>query len=131
MDIVGLGDAITLDDKKVDSALVIVDRHSGWIEAVPVTKQGTTSKVVGTILADRWLEVFGTPSEIISDMGPQFIGGCFKTFCALRGIRRRTSIAYRSQSNGRAERAVQQVLEALRKLHLEDKCPWTTAVREH
>jgi hypothetical protein len=44
MDIVTSGQAKTWEGKKVDSALVIVDRHTGWIDAYHVDKSLTAKQ---------------------------------------------------------------------------------------
>jgi len=67
----------------------------------------------------HWLTVFGVPTSISSDRGPQFTGGWFKAMCALLGIRHAKTVAYHSRSNGRAEVAGRQVFEKIRKIHLE------------
>ena len=64
-----------------------------------------------------WLTVFGIPRAICSDQGPQFTGGWFKAMCSLMGIRHAKSVAYLSQSNGRAEVAGRQLFEKLQKMH--------------
>ena len=51
----------------VDAAIVVVDRHSGWVEAWTVAKKGLTAKLVGRLLADRWFETLGVPVKIDSD----------------------------------------------------------------
>ena len=39
VDVVFMGEDKTWDGKVVDSCLVVVDRHSGWIQAYPVAKK--------------------------------------------------------------------------------------------
>ena len=39
LDIVHMGDDRTHEGKQVDSCLVVVDRHSGWVQAYPVAKK--------------------------------------------------------------------------------------------
>ena len=70
----------------------------------------------------------GIPSVITSDKGPQFVGGWFRGMCAQLGIRQAFSQAYRSQANGRAERAGRQIMEWLRKLNAEKEINWVEAL---
>ena len=49
---------------------------------------------------------FGVAEEISSDGGPQFVSGAFKKFTEDWGVKRRQSLGYNPQSNGRAEVAV-------------------------
>ena len=69
----------------------------------------------------HWLTVFGAPRTICSDRGPQFTGGWFKAMCSLMGIRHAKSVAYLSQSSGRAEVAGRQLFQKLRRIHLTNK----------
>ena len=124
MDIVSLPLAKGADGAMYDGALVIIDRLSGWIEAWPILKKGFTAKKLGCLVAERWMEVFGTPKEVVSDNGPHFTGSWWRTLCAKRGIVRATAIAYRPRSNGAAERAIQTLLDLLRRLHAEERQSW-------
>ena len=123
VDVVSLPTARTWDGNVVDAAIVVVDRHSGWVEAWPVAKKGLTAKVVGRLLADRWFETLGVPVEIVSDNATTFTGQWFATMCAARGIVHAKSVAYKPQSNGRAERAVQSLINLLRRCGGDDGWP--------
>ena len=68
------------------------------------------------------------PAVITSDRGPQFRGQWWRTMCARLGIRMAYSQSYRAQSNGRAERAGQSLIDALRKVHAEEAVPWVEAL---
>ena len=107
-----------------DSLLVCVDRHSGWIIARPCTKVGLTAEKAAHLMLDGGWEVFGVPSVITSDQGPQFAGQWWKTMCARLGIRQAYSQAYRPQSNGRAEVAGKSLINALRKLAAQGLRNW-------
>ena len=124
MDIVSLSESKTPDGHLVDSALVVIDRHSGWVDAYPVLKKGLTAKRVAHLLHERWLPVFGIPTEITTDLGQHFAGSWFRTFCALRGIMHAEAVSYRSETNGRAEQAVGAVLDALRKITNDSGGSW-------
>ena len=73
------------------------------------------------MMIHHWLTVFGVPSTICSDRGPQFTGGWFKAMCSLRGIWHAKTVAYLSRSNGRAEVAGRQLFQELRKIHITNK----------
>ena len=104
-----------------DCVVLCVDRHSGYIVAVPARKKGLLAKEVAIMMVRHWLTVFGIPCTICSDHGPQFTGGWFKATCSLMGIRHAKSVAYLSRSNGRAEVAGRQLFEKLRTIHLAKK----------
>ena len=101
-----------------DCVVLCVDRHSGYVVAVPARKKGLLAKEVAVMMIRHWLTVFDIPRTICSDRGPQFTGGWFKAICSLMGIRHAKSVAYLSRSNGRAEVAGQQLFEKLRKIHI-------------
>ena len=98
IDVVSLPTSKTWDGNAVDAAIVVVDRHSGWIEAWPVAKNRLTSKVVGRILAERWFETLGPPAEIISDNATTFTGQWFANMCAARGLVHARAVAYKPQN---------------------------------
>jgi hypothetical protein len=99
-----------------DMIAVCVDRHSGWIVAIPCKNKGLTgAKVAKGMLTHQW-RPFGIPSIITSDQGSHFASQWFNTMCATLGIRQGFSQAYHHQANGRAEMAGQQILEKLRKM---------------
>ena len=112
------------DGRIFDAFLACIDRHSGWIIARPCKKAGLTTELGAKLILENGWETFGIPSVITSDQGPQFIGQWWRTMCARLGIRMAYSQAYRSQSNGRAERAGQSILSALRKNMAEGKHNW-------
>ena len=128
LDVVHLGEDKTWDGRVVDSCLVVVDRHSGWVDAYPVAKKGLTAKSTALLMYHRWLSTFGLPRTICSDLGAQFKAAWWRTFCALQGVHHARAVSYHSRSNGRAERACGQVLDKLRKLHAAGKCRWTEAL---
>ena len=101
-----------------DCVVLCVDRHSGYVVAVPARKKGLLAKEVAVMIIRHWLTVFDIPRTICSDQGPQFTGGWFKAMCSLMGIRHAKSVAYLSRSNGKAEVAGRQLFEKLRKIHI-------------
>ena len=101
-----------------DCVVLCVDRHSGYVVAVPARKKGLLAKEVAVMMILLWLTVVDIPRTTCSDRGPQFTGGWFKAMCSLMGIRHAESVAYLSRSNGRAEVAGRQLFEKLRKIHI-------------
>ena len=105
-----------------------MDRHSGWVVAVPCLDKGLTGdKVAKAMLMHQW-RPFGIPSLVTSDQGSHFVSAWWQSMCALLGIRQAYSQAYHHASNGRAEIAGQQVMEILRKLHVQVKIFWVEAL---
>ena len=58
-----------------DCVVLCVDRHSGYVVAVPARKRGLLAKEVAVMMIHHWLTVFDIPRTICSDRGPQFTGG--------------------------------------------------------
>ena len=63
MELVDICKSNTWDGKEVDTGVVIVDRHSGWIDAYPVKKKGCIAKQVAQLMHDRWLPTIGVPKR--------------------------------------------------------------------
>ena len=103
----------TANNWTYDYVLVVVCRLTGYVVAVPCSK---TLDAQG--LADMYLErvvpIMGLPQEIFSDQDHLVTAEFFKELCSLSGIAMKQSTIKRPQSNGRAERAVQVVVESLR-----------------
>ena len=107
-----------------NTMVVCVDRHSGWIVAVPCKKQGLTgAKVAKMMLSQQW-RPFGVPSVVTSDKGSHFVSEWWQTLCALMGIRVAYSQSYFHHTNGRAEKAGQQIIDRMRKLQIDTKLTW-------
>ena len=112
-----------------DALIICVDRHTGWIIAIPTQYVGLTAEKVAKLLLNKWLDMGGgIPSVITSDQGPQFVGAWFKAMCARMGIRQAFSQAYRPNANGRAERAGRQVIDWLAKIKADTEFGWVEAL---
>ena len=98
-----------------------VDRHLGWIVAVPCLNKGLTGAFVAQKMLKWQWRPFGVPSVIKSDQASLFVGSWFENLCAGMGIWQAFSQAYHHQANGRAERAGQSLMEILRKIYEEKK----------
>lgn len=91
------------EGENFDTLAVCVDRHSGWIVAIPCLNKGLTgAKLAKAMIKNQW-RPFGIPSKISSDQGSHFTGGWWRTMCATLGIRQAFSQAYHHRANGRAE----------------------------
>ena len=122
---------VTVEGETYDCVILAVDRHSGYIVAVPGKKSkkkdkkdkhgvGLQAKTVANAMIRHWLTIFDVPAVICSDRGSQFVGTWFKTMCKHMGIRRAKTVAYHSRSNGRADSAGRQMFEKFRQLHIEE-----------
>ena len=122
---------VTVDGETYDCVILAVDRHSGYIVAVPGKKSkkkdkkdkhgvGLQAKTVANAMIRHWLTIFDVPAVICSDRGIQFVETLFKTVCKHMGIRHVKTVAYHSRSNGRAEVAGRQMFEKFRQLHIDE-----------
>ena len=122
---------VTVEGETYDCVILAVDRHSGYIVAVPGKKSkkkdkkdkhgvGLQAKTVANAMIRHLLTIFEVPAVICSDRGSQFVGTWFKTMCKHMGIRHTKTVAYHSRSNGRAEVAGRQMFEKSRQLHIDE-----------
>ncbi len=94
--------------------LVIIDRFSRWVEAVPSADQGA-----GTVIKFLTREViprFGIPSEISSDNGSAFIQKTVKQVLQQLRIKQRLGCIYHPQSQEAVERLNGTIKDKLNKI---------------
>ena len=122
---------VTVEGETYDCVILAVDRHSGYIVAVPGKKSKKKdkkdkhgvrlqAKTVANAMIRHWLTIFDVPAVICSDRGSQFVGTWFKTMCKHMGIWHAKTVAYHSRLNGRAEVAARQMFEKFRQLHIDE-----------
>ena len=120
---------VTVDGETYDCVILAVDRHSGYIVAVPGKKSkkkgkkdkhgvGLQAKTVANAMIRHWLTIFDVPAVICSDRGSQFVGTSFKTMGKQMRIRYAKTVAYHSRSNGRAEVGGRQMFKKFYQLHI-------------
>ena len=122
---------VTVEGETYDCLILAVDRHTGYIVAVPGKKSkkkdkkdkhgvGLQAKTVANAMIRHWLTIFDVPAVMCSDRGRQFVGTGFKTMCKHMVIRHAKTVAYHSRSNGRAEVAGRQMFEKFRQLQIDE-----------
>ena len=93
--------------------LICVDAFSKWPEVIPMRSTAAPFLIDAMkVLFSRW----GLPKKVVSDNGPEFISKEFSCFLLENGIKQKTSPVGHPSSNGLAERHVQNVKKALRKM---------------
>ena len=92
--------------------LLVTDYYSKY--PVVYRLKTTTSAAVARVTADIF-GLLGPPAEIVSDNGPQFIGGPYQDMCSRWAIKHTTSSPRYPQSNGLAERMVRTVKALIKK----------------
>ena len=101
--------------------LIVVDVHSKWIEAHPM------STITSTFTAQcpcKIFVVFSILEVLVTDNDPSFVSEEFEQLLSRSTIMHKTSPLYHPASNGLAERAVQTIKKGLKKMKegtLQDK----------
>jgi transposase InsO family protein len=92
--------------------LVVVDKFTKWIEAIPVTNQTatTTAKFFDGITCR-----FGVLQSIITDNGSNFSSNEFHEFCENLGIKLSFASVSHPQTNGQVERINGLICDGIKK----------------
>ena len=88
---------VTVEGETYDCVILAMDRHSGYIVAVPGKKSkkkdkkdkhgvGLQANTVANAEIRHWLTILDVPAVICSDWGSQFVGTWFKTMYKHKGI---------------------------------------------
>jgi transposase InsO family protein len=92
--------------------LVITDVCSRWTAIFPLKK--VTSKTIFRYIKTKWIEKYGSPTEIISDQGRQFISKYFTDRIKEHGIKHVLCSTYNPTGNSIVERVNQSIGNVLR-----------------
>lgn len=93
--------------------LIVIDAYSKWLE---VRQVSTTSTAVTIQVLRELFATHGIPDVCVSDNGTAFTSTDFRGFLKRNGIRQALVAPYHPSSNGQAERMVQNVKAALKKM---------------
>ena len=63
---------VTFEGSTYDCFVACVDRMSGWIVTLPAMRKGLQAKYIAKQMFQRAWSLFGVPSIITSDQGPNF-----------------------------------------------------------
>ena len=92
--------------------LVCTDHFTKWVELIPLPSKSSRDAARG--LLECVLSRYGSPGEILTDQGREFMGE-FSTILAKHEISHRLASREHPQSDGLAERMVQTMKRSLRK----------------
>lgn len=92
--------------------LVMVNVYSNWAEVEIMTSMKAAAVVTSL---RKMFATHGVPDVIVSDNGTTFTSAELQTFLECNGVRAVFTAPYHPASNGRAERMVREVQEALKK----------------
>src|SRR4051812_6763367 len=87
--------------------LVAVDKFTKWVEAEPVIKCNSQTKLKFLKKTIFWV---GYPHNIITDNGSKLSEGVMEQFCQQEHIRLDLSSVAHPQLNGQDEREIQELL---------------------
>ena len=104
--------ATDLFEWKNSSYVLVVDYYSRYIEVAKLSST-TSTEVIKHLKS--FFSQHGLPQTVVSDNGPQYSSGVFKTFAKQYGFTHNTSSPQFPQANGAAERAVRTIKELLNK----------------
>ena len=93
--------------------LVVVDRFSKHCKFIPFTRLPTALQVAEAMFHHVFRN-YGLPEDIVSDRGPQFISRVWKSFFHRMGCTVSLTSGYHPESNGQAERTIQELGRFLR-----------------
>ena len=79
----------------------IIDHFTKFAEVVVLSE--TSSRTIWQVFFVRWLTVWGCPTYLLSDNGPQFASKEFQAHCQEFGIQKIYSLPYHPQGNGVVE----------------------------
>ena len=100
------------ESKGYNAILVMVDRLSKWIHAVPTTTD-MDSLGIARLFRDHVWRNHGLPEEVISDHGTVFISGFSDALGKLLGTKLSPSTAYHPQTDGQTEHVNQEIEQFL------------------
>lgn len=129
----GLWDSISIDfvgpfprSKKGNKyLLVIIDNFSKYCILKPI--RNADAKTVVDVLENEVFLVYGVPSVIIADNGPQFISKLFKDLMKSYNVQINYNAAYHAQHNP-AERLNRVIVASMRSYIENDQREWDVAI---
>src|SRR5258708_1133122 len=99
--------------KGYNAVLVVVDRLSKWIPAIPTVTSLDSAGVAQLFLEHVWRH-HGLPEEVISNRGPAFMSNFSCELAALLGVKLTPSTSYHLQTDGQTEHVNQEIDAYLR-----------------
>ena len=117
------GSEIHLSHLHLYSALlVITDHFTKYAVAVPT--RNTTARTTAEAFYHHFIVHYGTPKQIHSDQGANFMSNIIKELCNILGIKRSRTTPYHPMGNGQCERLNRTILSILGTLKPDQKKDW-------
>ena len=102
--------------------LVITDHFTKYAVAVPT--RNTTARTTAEAFYHHFIVHYGTPKQIHSDQGANFMSNIIKELCNILGIKRSRTTPYHPMGNGQCERLNRTILSILGTLKPDQKKDW-------
>ena len=100
------------------------DRFSRRVDMFAVTTAEFTAEGTANILVDRFIPLWGCPSTLLSDNGPQFCARLATAVYKLLGIHKLTTSTYHPSGNGGVERVNHTMAQMLAMVCNEHQNDW-------
>src|SRR5258705_970302 len=97
-----------LDSKGYNAILMVVDRLSKWIHAIPTVTSLDSTRVAWLFLEHIWHH-HGLLEEVISNHRSAFISNFSHELTALLGVKLAPSTSFHPQTNGQTEHMNQEI----------------------
>ena len=104
--------------------LLFTDRFSRRADMFAVTTAKFTAEGTANILVNRFIPLWGCPSTLLSDNGPQFCARLATAVYKLLGIHKLTTSAYHPSGNGGVERVNHTMAQTLAMVCNEHQNDW-------
>ena len=108
--------------------LLFTDRFSRRADMFAVTTAEFTAEGTANILVNRFIPLWGCPSTLLSDNGPQFCARLATAVYKLLGIHKLTTSAYHPSGNGGVERVNHTMAQMLDMVCNEHQNDWDVHV---
>lgn len=102
--------------------LVVQDLFSKWVEAFPIRSK--TAKEVADVLVREVICRFGSPRQILSDNGKEFVNEILTEVCKVIGSVKIFTAPYRPQTDGQVERFNKTLVNTISHFTDEDARNW-------
>ena len=102
--------------------LLLIDSFSRWCEAVPTKSQDADT--VARVLYQEIFIRYGTPKEIVSDLGHQFTSRLVRAICELGGAKQKFTSPYHPQTNATCERMNSFLIQSIKAYCDTDQNNW-------
>ncbi len=106
--------------------LVVQDLFSKWVEAFPIRTK--TAKEVADVLVSEIICRFGSPRQILSDNGKEFLNELLSAICDIVGSVKIFTAPYRPQTDGQVERFNKTLVNTLSHFTNEKATTWNSFI---